>query len=156
MDNLIRDFYNNFKNLNAEGMIKHYHPDVEFEDPAFGLLKGEQVCNMWRMLCESQQDKNFILDYFDVHANTEKGSAKWEAEYTFSKTNRRVKNVIKANFEFKDGKIYRHYDDFNLYNWAIQALGFKGLLFGWTLFFKRSLQKSTAKMLRKFTNENGS
>lgn len=141
----------NFKNLNADGMIKCYHPEVVFEDPAFGVLKGDDARNMWRMLCESQKDKNFLLDYFDVHANSEKGKAKWEAEYTFSKTSRRVKNVIEAKFEFKDGKIYRHHDVFNLYNWSIQALGFKGLILGWTPFFKKSLQKNTSTLLKKYS-----
>ncbi len=153
MDNLIRDFYKNFKNLNAEGMIAHYHPDVTFTDPAFGKLEGKEACNMWRMLCESQKGKEFYLDYFDIHANSESGTAIWESKYNFSKTNNHVHNVIRAKFKFKDAKIIYHEDDFNLYNWAIQALGFKGLLFGWTPFFKSSLQKQTNNMLKKYMNK---
>lgn len=156
MDELIRDFYNNFKNLNAEGMIAHYHPEVTFKDPAFGKLEGNDACNMWRMLCESQKGKEFFLDYYDVHADSESGTAMWESKYIFSKTNNHVQNVIRAKFKFKDSKIIYHEDEFNLYNWAIQALGFKGLLLGWTPFFKRSLQKNTGRMLKKFANSRES
>ncbi len=154
MENVIRDFYTCFKKLDAEGMIKHYHPDVEFEDPAFGILKSQDACNMWRMLCDSQKGKKFLVEYYEVHANSKTGSAKWEAKYVFSKTNRNVLNVIQANFEFKDGKIFRHKDNFNLYNWSIQAFGFKGLLIGWTAFFKSKLQKNTASLLREYSKNH--
>jgi ketosteroid isomerase-like protein len=111
-------------------MIACYHKDIHFEDPAFGVLKGEHAGNMWRMLCASQKDKEFTVTFSDITYQDGKGSAHWEAQYHFSKTGRKVHNKIDATFEFKDGKISKHIDTFNLHRWASQAMGFKGMLLG--------------------------
>ncbi|MCK5702831.1 MAG: nuclear transport factor 2 family protein, partial [Cyclobacteriaceae bacterium] len=74
----------------------------------------------------------------------------WEAYYSFSKTGRKVHNIINAEFEFKDGKIIKHIDNFDLYKWSKQALGIQGLILGWTGFFKKKLHKQTNKMLYYF------
>ena len=153
MEKIITQFYQAFKELDAEKMADCYHKDVIFEDPAFGILKGEQVKNMWRMLCESQKEKNFKVSFNDVVSSGENGSAKWEAHYLFSQTGRKVHNIINAQFEFKDGKIIKHIDSFNLYNWSKQALGFKGYLLGWTSFFKKNLNSQTNNLLQKFESK---
>jgi limonene-1,2-epoxide hydrolase len=57
MKNIVEAFYETFANLDAENMVKYYHPDVVFRDPAFGELKAERTKNMWRMLCHSQKRK---------------------------------------------------------------------------------------------------
>lgn len=59
MKNIIENFYEAFANLDAETMVSYYHDDIVFEDPAFGILKGNRAKNMWRMLCESQKNKDF-------------------------------------------------------------------------------------------------
>ena len=102
MDKLIEKFYNAFTNLDAESMADCYHPDVVFEDPAFGTLQGERAKNMWRMLCSSQKGKNFVVTFSEIKTNKNNGSVKWEAIYNFSKTGRKVHNKISAKFEFKD------------------------------------------------------
>ena len=50
----------------------------------------------------------------------------------------------------KDGKIIEHSDAFRLSTWIGQALGWKGVLFGWTGFMKRAVQKNARKSLMKF------
>jgi ketosteroid isomerase-like protein len=150
MNKLIEKFYSAFTNLDAETMADCYHPDVVFEDPAFGTLQGERAKNMWRMLCSSQKGKNFIVTFSEIKTSKNNGSAKWEAIYNFSKTGRKVHNKISAKFEFKDGLIIRHKDNFNLHKWAAQALGFKGKLLGSTGFFRKKLQKQTNSLLDKF------
>ena len=150
MKSIIENFYRAFDNLDAESMIDCYHKDIKFEDPAFGVLKGEKAKNMWRMLCHSQKGKNFKVKASNIVYNNMKGTADWEAYYTFSKTGRKVHNVISAEFEFKDGKIINHFDKFDLYKWSKQALGFKGLLLGWTTFFKKKLNAQTNKLLSEF------
>ena len=42
-----------------------------------------------------------------------KGSAHWEADYTFSATKRKVHNVVDARFELRDGLIVKHTDVFD-------------------------------------------
>jgi ketosteroid isomerase-like protein len=132
---LVTKFYEVFSRLDAEGMASCYHKDVVFQDPAFGILKGASAGNMWRMLCQSQKGKDFIVEFSDVKASDQAGSAHWEAKYTFSKTGRKVHNSIDATFEFSDGKIIKHTDDFDLKKWAKQAMGLKGALLGGTGFF---------------------
>jgi len=150
MKSIIENFYRAFDNLDAESMIDCYHKDIKFEDPAFGVLNGEKAKNMWRMLCNSQKGKDFKVKASNIVYNNMKGTADWEAYYTFSKTGRKVHNVISAEFEFKDGKIVNHFDQFDLYKWSKQALGFKGLLLGWTTFFKKKLNAQTNKLLSEF------
>ena len=148
--NIIQDFYEAFEQLDAERMVEWYHNDVTFEDPAFGVLKGETAKNMWRMLCSSQQGKDFTVVTSNIEYNETHGKARWEAYYTFGKKERKVHNVINAEFQFKDGKIINHVDKFNLYKWAKKALGFKGFLVGWTAYFERKLNQKTQKQLSNF------
>ena len=152
MQQLVETFYQAFKNLDAETMVSCYHDDITFQDPAFGELKGKRAGNMWRMLCESQKGKNFAIEVTNIVCDETKGSAHWEAHYIFSKTGRKVHNIIDAEFEFKDGKIIKHTDHFNLHKWAKQAMGFKGLLVGGTNFFRKKLQSQTLHLLSKFEN----
>ncbi|OUS00024.1 limonene-1,2-epoxide hydrolase [Flavobacteriales bacterium 33_180_T64] len=153
MNVLIEKFYIAFNQLDAETMASCYHEDIIFEDPAFGVLTGKHAGNMWRMLCESQKGKDFKTTYSEVNTNEFVGSAKWEAFYTFSKTGRKVHNKIQAHFEFKDGKIIKHTDTFNLHAWSKQAIGFKGLLLGGTGFFKKKLNQQTNYLLSKFESK---
>ncbi len=153
---LINQFYLAFDQLDAGKMISCYHRDVLFQDPAFGELAGEEVGNMWRMLCQSQKKESFDVRVSNIMSDGSAGSADWEARYIFSRTGRKVHNKISASFEFREGKIVRHVDDFNLYRWSRQALGATGLLIGWTPFFKNSLQKQTKGLLEKFTSGRAS
>lgn len=150
MKETIEKFYTAFAAKDPEGMIECYHKDIHFEDPAFGILTGDSPGQMWRMLCTSQKDKEFLVTFSDITYDNEKGTAHWEAIYHFSKTGRKVHNKIDASFEFKDGKIVTHIDHFNLHKWAGQALGFKGKLIGGTNFFKNKLQAQTKKALDAF------
>lgn len=145
---LITTFYTGFSNQDAASMNACYHDSIVFEDPAFGQLKGQDAKDMWSMLCESAQDLK--VEFSQIKADGNKGSAHWEAWYTFSQTGRKVHNIIDAEFEFKDGKIIKHTDTFNLHKWAGQALGFKGKLLGGTKFFKKKLNESTNKLLVKY------
>ena len=150
MKSVIETFYKAFDQLDAETMTSCYHKDVTFEDPAFGKLTGDRAKNMWRMLCKSQKGKDFEIQYSDIKFENNIGSAHWEAHYNFSKTGRPVHNKIDSSFEFKDGKIIKHTDKFNLHQWAKQAMGFRGSVLGKTLFFKNKLQNQTRALLSKF------
>ncbi|WP_179335113.1 nuclear transport factor 2 family protein [Winogradskyella costae] len=154
MKNIVEKFYTALSNCDGPTMISCYHDDITFEDPAFGTLKGERAKAMWLMLCESQKGKGFNVEFSEIKANAKTGSAHWEAIYNFSKTGRKVHNKIDASFEFKDGLIIKHTDEFNLRRWAKQAMGVKGIFFGGMQFFKNKLQSQTNSMLDKFIKEN--
>lgn len=146
---LINQFYTSFANRDIEGMLACYHPQIAFEDPAFGKLHGKRAGDMWRMLL-SNDKAGLKITFSDVQADENSGSANWKAEYLFSQTGRKVNNVITARFVFKDGLIYRHKDDFNIHRWAKQALGMSGFILGWTSFFKQKLQKKANRNLDFF------
>lgn len=145
---LIEKFYTAFQNKDAETMISCYHDEVVFNDPVFGELKGEDAKAMWQMLCRNAKDLR--IEFSDINGSLKKGSAHWEAWYTFSKTGRKVHNIVDTQFEFKDSKILKHADSFNLHKWASQALGWKGWLLGGTKFFATKINTQTRKSLADF------
>lgn len=149
LQDLLTEFYSAFARQDHNGMIACYHNEVEFSDPAFGTLKGNEAKAMWKMLIERSGGKLKVV-FRDVVANEVTGSAHWEAFYEFSKTGRNVHNKINARFEFKDGKIFRHHDHFNLWKWSTQALGASGFLLGYTSFFRNKLQAQTRKLLADY------
>ena len=149
---LITNFYEAFAKGDAEAMVACYHNDIQFHDPAFGDLHGEDAKNMWRMLI-GRNKGNIHITFSNIVANEKTGSANWRAEYVFSQTNRKVINVIAAKFEFADGKIIKHTDNFDIYKWTKQALGIKGYLLGWTAFMRKQIQQQSGKLLKKYTEK---
>ena len=146
---LIEKFYSAFQKLDYQTMNNCYSDNIVFNDPVFGLLQAEEVKAMWEMLCKNAKD--FSLTYSDIQAiDEEYYTCKWTATYTFSKTGRKVVNKIKAFMRIKDGKIIEHSDAFRLSTWISQALGWKGVLLGWTGFMKRAVQKNARRSLEKF------
>lgn len=146
---LIEGFYTAFANHDGKKMASYYHQDIQFQDPAFGILNGFNATDMWNMLLERSKG-NLKIEFYDVKATENKGSATWIATYNFSKTNRKVVNKIQASFEFKDGLIYKHTDSFNLWKWSQQALGLKGLLLGWTRFMQNKIQNQALVSLKNY------
>ncbi len=126
-----------------------YSDNVIFNDPVFGLLNADDAKAMWEMLCKNAKD--FSLIYSDIQLlDEEYATCKWTATYTFSKTGRKVINNIKAHMRIQNGKITEHSDAFRLSTWISQALGWKGVMFGWTGFMKRAVQKNARKNLERF------
>jgi ketosteroid isomerase-like protein len=142
---LIERFYRAFAERDADSMVACYHPQVQFSDPVFTDLRGPRAGAMWKMLCE--RGKDLRVEFRDVHADDNIGSADWEAWYTFSATGRKVHNVIDASFEFRDGLIVRHTDHFDLHRWAGQALGIVGRLLGGTSLLQNKIRATAMKGL---------
>ena len=147
---LIEKFYTAFQSRDADGMCACYHPEVTFTDPAFGILRGAQAASMWRMLCGRSKDLQFT--FRDVQADDSRGSAHWEAKYSFGPRRRPVHNIIEAEFVFKDGLIYQHTDRFDFWRWSGMALGVTGALLGWTPMIQSAVRKSALKGLEEFMN----
>lgn len=148
-ENTLTKFYTAFANADVAKMCECYHPNIHFHDPAFGLLQGEEVFQMWKMLIE-KSNGNLKIDFSEIKANEHLGSAKWIAKYNFSKTNRKIVNIIASKFLFKDGLIIKHTDDFDIWKWSKQALGIKGLLLGWTGYMQKKIQEQARKTLKKY------
>lgn len=153
MKELINTFYSAFAKGDWQTMADCYHEQVEFNDPVFVGLKGKEVAAMWRMLIE-RSGGNIDISFANVVADDTTGKAEWVAQYLFSSTGRNVINRIHAEFEFRDGKIVRHTDQFDLHKWAAQALGLKGQLLGGFSFFRKKLQKTAREGLDRFLSKN--
>lgn len=143
---LLLQFYTAFKNKNYQAMQDCYANDATFNDPVFENLNATEVKAMWKMLIS--RGKDLQIEFKNINANDNNGSAEWFATYTFSQTNRKVINYVSARFEFENGKIKKHVDSFNFHKWASQALGTKGYLLGWTNFLKQKVQTSALKSLK--------
>ncbi len=142
----INSFYSAFSKLDAGGMNARYSNDIVFSDPVFGMLEGEEVRKMWKMLCRNAV--GFNLEFGNI---TDKGdgyyTCDWTASYTFSATGNRVVNKARAYMQLENGLIIGHSDAFRFYKWARQAFGIKGWMFGWTTFFQRRVRARVRKML---------
>jgi ketosteroid isomerase-like protein len=145
---LIDRFYGAFARRDHETMAACYAPDARFSDPVFQDLRGDEVRAMWRMLCERGRDLE--LSHSRVQAEGDRGSAHWEANYTFSGTGRRVHNEIDAAFRFRDGLIAEHSDEFDLWRWTRQALGPVGVLLGWAPPLQNKVRGQARQSLDEF------
>jgi hypothetical protein len=152
-EQLIHKFYTAFANADAKTMCECYHTNIQFQDPAFGILKGDDARQMWKMLI-AKSNGNIKIEFSNIKADEYLGSAKWIATYNFSKTNRKVVNVIHAEFKFQDNLIIRHTDNFDIWKWSKQALGFKGLLLGWTGFMQKQIQKQALASLKSYNKKH--
>ena len=153
----LKKFYSAFAALDAETMATCYHENAEFEDPAFSLRGKKEVVGMWSMLCAAVNEKGrdvWKLEFSDISADDFQGKAHWEAHYRFSATGRMVHNIINAKFEFRDGLIIKHHDQFDFWRWSKQAIGPAGLLLGWSSFLKKKVRSQAAKNLAAYLSRN--
>ena len=146
--NIIRKFYDAFKNHDGDAMAACYHEEASFNDPAFVGLKGEEPGMMWKMLLS--RSNTLQISYSDEWSDGNRGGAKWEAKYEFGPQKRKVHNKITAQFEFKDGLIIKHIDTFDFWKWSRMALGLPGILLGWSPFLKGKVQKQVRGLLNNF------
>jgi limonene-1,2-epoxide hydrolase len=145
----IKQFYRSFSDDNTNGMVACYHDDIVFKDPAFRTLEGNKSKAMWQMLM-SRSDSAPEIQFSNISADAQYGKANCIAKYNYGPKKRKVVNNVTALFEFKDGKIIKHTDDFDLWKWSQQALGISGYALSWSLFMKNKIQKTTNGLLRKF------
>jgi len=150
----IHRFYTAFAALDADTMASCYAADATFDDPAFSLQGQREVGGMWHMLCDATRGKgrqDWQLDFRDVHADTQRGRAHWEAHYRFSATKRLVHNIIEAEFTFTpEGLIATHRDPFDVGRWTRQAIGMGGWVLGWAPFFNTQVRRQTRAALTNY------
>ncbi|WP_333695552.1 nuclear transport factor 2 family protein [Flavobacterium sp.] len=148
---IVKQFYTAFQNGNSQAMKACYNEQALFSDPVFGLLNYTEVSAMWEMLLKRSKG-NLSITFDDIIQNNDIVCVTWIAEYSFGKENRRVKNIIRAKIKCKDGKIIEHHDSFDLWKWNRMALGWKGVLLGWTPFMKRKIKAQALQSLNTYLN----
>lgn len=145
---LIRSFFEAFQQKDYLTMQSLYDDRATFSDPVFHALNADQLKSMWEMFCKRSRD--LAIEFHTSSADQNTGIAIWHAMYTFSPTGKGVINKIQSRFTFQNGLIVEHIDSFHFYQWSKQALGIKGLLFGWTPFLKNKVRVSARKTLDQF------
>jgi ketosteroid isomerase-like protein len=148
---LITTFYEAFDRCDGDAMAACYHDEATFTDPVFAGLDGQQAGDMWRML--TSQASDLRVKFGEVQADDDTGSAHWEAWYTFSATGRKVHNIIEARFQFRDGEIIEHVDDFDFWRWSRMALGLPGIFLGWTPLLQNKVRAQAQKGLARFRQQ---
>jgi len=149
---LITTFYEAFAERDYASMQACYHENVVFSDPVFGDLEGGRARAMWHMLCEGGSDLE--ITFGNIETSPDGATAKWEAKYTLGGSDRRIHNVINATFEFEDGRINRHRDEFDLWKWTRMALGAPGVLLGWSGIVQGKVLDRAARQLDRFIAEH--
>ncbi len=140
-------FFRSFQSRDYRSMAKCYHSDAVFQDEVFDL-RGREIAAMWHMLCERGRDLKVtyhILDTVDSDVHVV-----WKATYTFSATGKKVENHIRSEFVMNDGKIKAHRDRFDMWRWCRQALGWRGILFGWIPVVQSGIRKKARASLDGF------
>ena len=150
----IHRFYRAFQQKDYRTMQESYHPEASFSDPVFGSLTADETKAMWQMLITSAKDLE--ISFGRIVADDEVGRCRWEARYLFSGTGRKVHNIIRADFVFKDGLIMRHNDDFDFWRWSRMALGRPGLVMGWSPYLLNAVRGKVKKRLERWILEKAS
>jgi ketosteroid isomerase-like protein len=149
---VIEEFYSAFQRKDWKAMQSCYHQEIRFSDPVFTDLKDGKARAMWHMLTNAGKDLR--ITYKNIKSEGHSGSCDWEAFYSFSRTGRKVHNIIHATFEFREGKIIKHTDSFNLWTWAGMALGTSGKLLGWSPLIRSKIRNTAANNLTRFIKEH--
>lgn len=107
---------------NAEAMFEYLHPDIEWHMPAYGAPMGgiDDVKAAIVGYQENFDELSFTANYWLPGVNTETGIpdgstrvyGTWTAIHNV--TGKKVELTIYTSFEFKDGKIFRGGDWFDL------------------------------------------
>jgi len=145
---LVERFYAAFARRDHHTMAASYAPTARFSDPVFQDLAGPRIGIMWRMLCERATDLR--VECGPVCMEGGMARVEWQAWYIYSATGRRVHNRIAAAFRLDQGLISRHDDVFDLYRWARQGLGIKGLALGWMPPVQRAIRRQAGRSLDAF------
>lgn len=147
---VVNRFYSAFARHDAASMAACYHRDVTFHDPVFLTLQGDRARGLWRLLCERAKD--MTLQWGDIIATEHAATAHWEAKYRLLVTGRKVHKIAVAQFEFKDGLIWKHTDQFDIRRWTRQALGLAGLLVGHTEKTQSKIRAAVIETLDDYLN----
>ena len=153
-NDIVIKFYEAFKSKDYKTMQSLYAINALFGDEVFMNLSGFETGKMWEMLLKSAKDLE--VSYKILSTSRNKAKVKWEAAYTFTKTGRKVHNVVISRFEIEDGKIVTQKDKFNFGKWSRQSLGFFPWLISFTGITRKKVQEAAEISLNDFIRKNPS
>ena len=145
-------FYDAFMVRDHYTMGLLYAENATFSDPVFPLLNAHGARTMWAMLLSRAGDLGIEVNILED--GPARARVQWVARYTFGATGRRVVNRVSSEMAIANGRIVRQVDRFDLWRWARQALGVRGLLLGWTPMVQNAIRKQAAHSLREFARRS--
>ncbi|MEO7908849.1 MAG: hypothetical protein ABIV47_04295, partial [Roseiflexaceae bacterium] len=116
---------------------------------AFFDLQGAQVGAIWRMGWSYLPDIRVVCTDSDIRGS----SVYWATSYTYPPTGRYVEQHLTADLTFVDGTIIRHIDRFNIQEWAQEAYGIVGGMFGGSRLFERWVAAKARTRIAPFLRE---
>jgi ketosteroid isomerase-like protein len=147
-DTVVTRYFEAFRRRDAAAMAACYADDAHFSDPIFPDLDAAGVRAMWAMLLSRGSD--VTVDYTIQSGTPDAADIDWVARYTFSGTGRKVENRVHTRLEIAADRIVRQKDTFDTWRWSRQALGFTGLLLGWSPTLIGKVQAKAARGLESF------
>ena len=113
----------------SQAVADCYHQEIFFSDAIFPSLRGEDALRRLARIAPFVSD--LAIEIESVAADDDGARAIWVARYAFGAARRPVVVRVDSLFAFREGKIVRQFDRFSFWQWAGQALGPGGKLFGW-------------------------
>lgn len=129
-----------------EAMGACYHEGARFNDQVFHQLDAREVRAMWKLTLSDAVDMRVTFSILEENAGG--GRVRWNAWYTDA-DGRRVHNFVTSTFVLKDGLILRQDDEFDFWRWSRQALGFPGLILGWTTWLRGRVRDRAMSRLHR-------
>jgi len=146
-EQLVHAFYEAFAKKDWPTIAAAYHEEIHFTDPVFDL-HGPRAAGMWRMLLQGGGDMTVV--HSDVRGQRDDRQRALGGDVHVLADGSQSGQSHRARFEFRDGKIVRHVDDFSFWKWSSQALGPTGILLGWTPLVRAKIRKTANARLEKF------
>lgn len=146
---LVEKFYRCFEYLDGEGMVSCLAEDTIYNDPIYGIIKGEYAAGLWRMRCKNLVDMKIdIIDF--VELDHEYIKCKWNSTFFSRSSAKQISMTMTSFMKINDQKITEHSDAYRLSDWLAKAYGLTGILFGWSGWMKKREQSRYRTMLEKF------
>src|SRR6056300_1405194 len=119
---LAKDYFNQFEMKNEDAVFAYLHPDIEWHMPVYGMDLGgiDEVKAAIQGYHAEYENLKFTADYWLPGVNTETGVPDGSARVygtwtsTHKRTGKKTNLTSYHSFEFKDGKIIRGGDWFDL------------------------------------------
>ena len=126
--------------LNAKDLLtlrSLYHPKAEYNDEIFSL-NYKEILALW--YSSMQPEMELVAEVHSIDQQKESIVTHWTISYTIASINKRITLDEVGRFEFQDGLIIRHTDEYSFYRWCAQAFGVAGMLASWSKWLRKKVR----------------
>ncbi|HEY9825271.1 MAG TPA: nuclear transport factor 2 family protein [Stenomitos sp.] len=142
---VVQGFFEQLAKRNTAGLLRYYHPAVQYKNPWFEL-QGNEVMEMWQMWWRYLPDLKVVVQESGIRTTF----VDWQAHYTFPPTARYIKHQLSSTLTVAENKIIQHVDRFNTHQWAGDAYGYLGKVAGGWKLFETQIKMRIQKQLNSY------